>query len=72
VKDAGNKITDKAIALAKEMGVHHRFIYQNYANQTQDVFAGYGDKNRKRLMEVQKKYDPEGLFARLQPGYFRL
>lgn len=58
--------------LGKEEGVHHRYIYQNYANQTQDVFAGYSDESRKRLVEVQKKYDPEGVFSRLQPGYFRL
>jgi len=72
VKDAGNKIIDRALTLARDMGVHHRFIYQNYANQTQDVFAGYGGKNRERLRQIQRKYDPEGLFTRLQPGYFKL
>jgi hypothetical protein len=27
------------------------------------VFAGYGLENRKRLQEIQKKYDPDGIFA---------
>lgn len=72
VKDAGNKVIGKALNLAKEMGVYHRFIYQNYANQTQDVFAGYGGNNMEKLRQIQRKYDPEGLFTRLQPGSFKL
>lgn len=71
VNEAGNKIIDRALRLAKNMGVHHRFLYQNYANQTQDVFAGYGEENRRRLRDLQKVYDPEGVFERLQPGGFR-
>jgi hypothetical protein len=72
VKDTGNRIIERAVTLAKERGAHHRFIYQNYANKDQDVFSGYGEKNRRCLVEIQEKYDPEGLFRRLQPGYFRL
>ena len=33
-------ILDKSIALAKSKGLYHRFIYQNYAYITQDVFSG--------------------------------
>jgi hypothetical protein len=72
VQEAGNKIMDRAVALAKKMGVHHRFIYQNYANKTQDVFGSYGEENKGRLVQIQKKYDPEGIFRRFQPGYFTL
>jgi FAD/FMN-containing dehydrogenase len=54
------------------MGLHHPFIFQNYARYDQDVFAGYGLENRKRLQEIQKKYDPDGVFSRLQPGYFKV
>jgi FAD/FMN-containing dehydrogenase len=54
------------------MGLHHRYIYQNYANVSQDVLAGYGEENRERLRRVQRKYDPEGMFSRLQPGYFKV
>jgi hypothetical protein len=72
VKDAGNKIIDRAVTLAKEMGVHHQYIYQNYANITQDVFGGYGEKNRKRLLQIQRKYDPDGIFSRLQSSHFKL
>jgi hypothetical protein len=38
----------------------------------QDVFAGYGEENRGKMKEIQRKYDPEGIFDRLQPGYFKV
>jgi len=62
----------RAVTLGKEMGLHHPYIYQNYAAKHQDVYAGYGSENRKRLREIQKEYDPEGVFSRLQPGYFKV
>ena len=65
-------IVDRAVIIGKEMGVHHPFIYQNYAAKSQDVFAGYSVENQKRLRRVQKEVDPEGVFSRLQPGYFSL
>jgi hypothetical protein len=72
VEIAGKNIIDRIASTTKEMRLNHRFIYQNNANISQDVFAGYGEKNRKRLLGIQRKYDPEGVFSRLQPGYFKL
>jgi hypothetical protein len=69
---AGTNIISRAVALAKEMGLHHRYIYQNYANASQDVFGSYGEENREKLKKIQRKYDPEGVFTKLQPGYFKL
>jgi hypothetical protein len=69
---AGKNIIDRSVALGKEMGLHHPYIYQNYAAKDQDVFEGYGSKNRNRLREIQKKYDPEGIFSRLNPGYSKV
>jgi hypothetical protein len=66
------KFLDRAVALGKEMKLHHPFIYRNYANGTQDVFGGYGENNRRKLRKIQKKYDPEGVFSKLQPGCFKL
>lgn len=62
----------KSIALAKSRGLANDYIYQNYAYKTQDVFSGYGKANKKRLIEISKKYDPEQVFQVLQPGYFKL
>jgi hypothetical protein len=63
---------DRTIALAKEMEIFHPWIYQNYANISQDVFGGYGEENRQKLRDIQGKYDPERMFAKLQPGYYKL
>jgi hypothetical protein len=67
-----DEIMDKVIAIAKKRGLYHPFIYQNYAGPGQDVYAGYGAESRARLSEVQRKYDPEGVFWKLQPGYFKV
>lgn len=72
VYQATSTFIARAVELAKSMDLHHRFIYMNYATLDQDVFGGYGAENRERLKRVQEKYDPEGVFKRLQPGYFKL
>ncbi|KAL5340206.1 hypothetical protein BJX70DRAFT_407513 [Aspergillus crustosus] len=65
-------IMAQVTAIAKERGLFHPFIYQNYAGAGQDVYAGYGADNRAILAEIQKKYDPEGVFWKLQPGYYKV
>jgi hypothetical protein len=55
-------IMDKVISVAKKRGLYHPFIYQNYSGAGQSVFEGFGTENRARLSEIQKKYDPEGVF----------
>jgi len=72
VNAAFGRFIDRSVALAKEMGLWNRFIYQNYADISQDVFAGYGEENRAKLQAIQQKYDPEGVFSIKQPGYFKL
>lgn len=63
---------DRTIETAKNRGLFHRYIYQNYAGKNQDVFAGYGEENLQRLRDISRRYDPNGVFQRLQPGYFKL
>lgn len=59
-------------AYATKTGQLHPFLYQNYAADWQDVFAGYGEENRAKLRSVQKRYDPKDVFQRLQSGYFKV
>ncbi|CAK4034243.1 bifunctional solanapyrone synthase-like [Lecanosticta acicola] len=66
------RIIDESRQLAERRGLGHPFLYQNYAYGSQDVFAGYGGENRDRLEQVQRDYDPDGVFTDLQPGYFKL
>lgn len=72
VHTAAINIVNRSIEEAKRLGVHHRYLYPNYADQSQDVYAGYGDVNRERLRRIQRENDPDGVFSRLQPGYFKV
>jgi hypothetical protein len=67
-----DRFVSRSVDLAKERGLDNRFIYINYASQDQDVFAGYGEVNERRLREVRREYDPEDVFWRLWRGYFKL
>ncbi|KAI4094939.1 MAG: hypothetical protein L6R37_007152 [Teloschistes peruensis] len=69
---ATSRVIQRSISLAKKLGVYNRYIYQNYAAKGQEVFEGYGEENRKKLVRISEKYDPEGVFQKLQPGYFKL
>lgn len=66
------RVLDRTKAAGEELGVNHRFIYMNYASQFQDPISGYGPESKERLLAVSKRYDPEGVFQTLQPGYFKL
>ena len=67
-----NSIIAKSTALAKSRGLFNRYIYQNYAYITQDVFSGYGPVSKNRLIKIRQEYDPDHVFVKLQPGYFKL
>lgn len=58
--------------IASENNLLHRYIFNNYAYQKEDVFEGYGEESIKRLMEVSEKYDPKGIFQKAVPGGFKL
>lgn len=68
------RFMEKAEAVAKEMGLWLPYKYINYAEATQDVWAGYGEENLRELRRVQREVDPNGVFARggLGGGYFKL
>jgi hypothetical protein len=69
---ASRNFISRANATAYGQGLGNIFLYQNYAGQEQDVFASYGQENLERLREVGRKYDPSGVWQKLQPGYFKL
>ncbi|PMD44738.1 FAD binding domain-containing protein [Hyaloscypha variabilis F] len=68
----GERILGRAVEEAKRMGLWRKFVYMNYAGSGQDVFGGYGEGNWERLREVGGRWDPEGVFTRLQPGGFKI
>lgn len=69
---AARNIINRGNATAYSMGLGHRFLYQNYAAAGQDVFQSYGADSYAKLNAISAKYDPDGVFAKLQPGYFKL
>ena len=72
VNAATSRFLSRSVSLARSLGLHHPFIYMNYASLDQDVYAGYGAANRERLMKIKDAYDPEDVFGRLWRGYFKL
>lgn len=72
VLSANKRFIGRATEIAKKLGVHHDYKYMNYASEEQDVFAGYGKENRLKMREIQKKYDVNDVFHRLQAGYFKV
>ena len=72
VLGAQKSIFDQAVALAQAQGLYNEYIYQNYAGPGQNVFAGYNATNQARLISISKKYDPNGVFQTLEPGYFKV
>lgn len=72
VLQAASNIVSKTVAKAEEMGLASEYIYMNYASQFQDVVPSYGRRNHALLRHISRKYDPEQVFQRLQPGYFKV
>lgn len=70
--DITSDMLKKTKAEAAARGLANNFTYMNYAAQFQDVIASYGAENKARLQQIAKKYDPQGVFQTLSPGYFKL
>ncbi|KAF1831135.1 FAD-binding domain-containing protein [Decorospora gaudefroyi] len=71
VYDVARKFMDIAVAEGKRRGLYVDFVYMNYGSCYQDVLKSYGKENYERLREVASKHDPEGVFQKLTPGYFK-
>ncbi|KAI1111367.1 FAD-binding domain-containing protein [Nemania sp. NC0429] len=68
VLPAHDKFVESMIDLAKERGLHYPYIMLTYSGYDQKVIESYGEENVKKMLEVQKAYDPNGVFQRLVPG----
>ncbi|KAH8804486.1 hypothetical protein F5884DRAFT_883984 [Xylogone sp. PMI_703] len=69
ILDAAASFMQRVEAAATDRGTFHRYIYLNYAAPEQDIYGSYGKENRKRLLDISGKYDPEQIFSKLRPGY---
>ncbi|UKZ78609.1 hypothetical protein TrVFT333_006355 [Trichoderma virens FT-333] len=69
---AAQNMVNRSIAAARAQGLDHPYLYQNYASYQQDVFASYGADNLAKLKSISAKFDPQQVWQKLQPGYFKL
>lgn len=66
------KWKDDLEAYTREIGGEFSYRYANYADGSQDVLAGYGEESVRKMREVSKKYDAEGIFQSRVPGGFKI
>jgi hypothetical protein len=66
--DTIHKIDD----LTKLRGLYHQFVFLNDAYSSQSPIRSYGMNTFRRLKEVRRHIDPEGVFQRNVPGGFKL
>ncbi|CAN9152973.1 unnamed protein product [Alternaria alternata] len=72
VLEAAQDFLSASVAMAKELGAYNDYMYMPYSSPYQPVISGYGLENVAKLNKVSRKYDPAGIFQKLQPGYFKL
>ncbi|GAQ44259.1 hypothetical protein AtubIFM55763_011527 [Aspergillus tubingensis] len=71
-QSAVNTMSEKVQNLAKARGLLLDFKCMSFATASQKVLGSYRAENVKRMQEVAAKYDPEGVFQKLQNGGFLL
>ncbi|KAJ7169318.1 hypothetical protein C8R43DRAFT_1155931 [Mycena crocata] len=57
---------------ARKSGSLSEFLYMNYALENQDVMASVGMENRRKLKDVQGRYDSNGIFTKYWKGGYKL
>ncbi|KAK2598780.1 hypothetical protein N8I77_012167 [Diaporthe amygdali] len=72
IEQAHNELLQAVEKLAKDKGVFLDFICPSFAGAEQNVLRGFGEDNVRKLKEVSHKYDPEGVFQKLQNNGFLL
>ena len=72
IEAAAKEFHHRTTRAAKARGKSNEYLYLNYAAKWQDPIQGYGAKEKKRLREVSRKYDPDGIFQKAVPGGFKL
>ncbi|KAM0262156.1 hypothetical protein ACHAQJ_001899 [Trichoderma viride] len=72
VSQIAGKFMERVEKAARARGTFHNYQALNYAAGHQDVYGGYGEENRNRLLEIRGKYDPADIMRTLRPGIIQL
>ncbi|KAE8411403.1 6-hydroxy-D-nicotine oxidase [Aspergillus pseudocaelatus] len=71
-QQAVDTMSEVVHSLAREKGLLLDFKCMSFAMASQRVLGSYGAENIKTMQEAAAKYDPEGVFQKLQYGGFLL
>jgi hypothetical protein len=69
---AVDTMAESVQSLAKARGLLLDFLCMSFATASQKVLRSYGADNVKRVQDTAAKYDPEGVFQKLQYNGFLL
>ncbi|KAF2030479.1 hypothetical protein EK21DRAFT_100359 [Setomelanomma holmii] len=72
IMEAAQDYINTSIAMSEELGAYNDYMYMPYSNPYQPVISGYGAEIVAKLKAISSKYDPSGVFQKLQPGYVKL
>ncbi|EHK47227.1 hypothetical protein TRIATDRAFT_90752 [Trichoderma atroviride IMI 206040] len=72
ISQVADQFVENVEEAARAQATFHRCQHLNYAVGHQDVYGGYGEKNRRRLLEISSKYDPDRLMPKMRPGIIQL
>ena len=71
-QNAVDSMAESVQSLAKEKDLLLDFLCMTFATGSQKVLRSYGADNVKRMRDAAAKYDPEGIFQKLQNNGFLL
>lgn len=65
-------VTQTVQALAEKRSLLLSYLSMSFANSSQEVLRSYGAENVKEMQRTAAKYDPDGVFQKLQNDGFLL
>lgn len=65
-------VTQTVQALAEKRSLLLSYLSMSFANSSQEVLRSYGAENVKEMQGAAAKYDPDGVFQKLQNDGFLL
>lgn len=71
-RKAVETMAESVQSLAKKQGLLLDFMCMSFATGSQKVLRSYGADNVKRMQDTAAKYDPDGVFQRMQNNGFLL
>lgn len=72
VNDAARSFINKVTSEASNRNVSNEYVYLNYALQSQDPLASYGNQSLESMRKASRQYDPRQVFQKQVPGGFKL